>query len=119
MGCGVVLFPPGDLDFREGNLFLFKEILPFFPQGVQGLDEFGGGTPIAGQLVFLPFLGGVQVGIDIPAAEGIDGLFGIPDEEHPSPGFSPQALPEGQGEDVVLDVVCVLELVHEEILDAR
>ena len=80
-------------------------------QTVQRRHHFPVGPPVGGHGIFfrLRLTGGLKVGIDIRAPEGIDGLLGIADQKESLLAASPVDGPE----DAVLDRIGVLKLVDE------
>lgn len=86
-----------------------------FEDEVVGLDEIGGGAEVLEELdgaVFVAFddgFFGFEVGCDVGSSKGVDGLFGVADDEESIFwGFKKQT-----SEDVPLDFVGVLEFVDE------
>ncbi len=78
-------------------------------QGVVGVDQALVAAPVDGQRgPGAGHLGGGQVGVDVGAPEGVDGLLGVADEDEGG-----VAAAEAEAEDVPLDRVGVLELVDQ------
>ena len=78
-------------------------------QRVVGVDQALVAAPVDGQRgPGAGHLGGGQVGVDVGAPEGVDGLLGVADEDEGG-----VAAAEAEAEDVPLDRVGVLELVDQ------
>ena len=99
--------PGGGLDLLVGDLG-FAELLAG-GQDVHGVDHSGVGPLIGTERERGGRLLGGQVGVDVAATEGVDGLLGVAhqDERGAGPGT------EERLEDLPLDGVGVLELVDE------
>ena len=78
-------------------------------QGVVGVDQALVAAPVDGQGgLRAGHLGSGQVGVDVGAPEGVDGLLGVADEHEGG-----AAAAEAEAEDVPLDGIGVLELVDQ------
>ncbi|KAF5054671.1 hypothetical protein DSECCO2_385710 [anaerobic digester metagenome] len=134
LGQGLVLAFDLPEDHGRGCVPVFAEAVPLLVRGAHGLvadfrvqegpwivrsekqpvhggDELRRGAVVDAQChAALAAVGRVQIGVQVRAPEGIDGLLGVADEEQ---AVLPVAGGEEGAEDVVLQAVGVLELVDE------
>ena len=102
---------PGPRGYRgKGDLSVEKRIFNPAKKGIDGLDQARIGPPVhpQGKGTVSGIGDGGQIGKDIRAPKGIDGLFGVPDEKK----RGPRALVDPV-EDAVLGQVSVLEFIDE------
>ena len=89
---------------------------------VDGLDQARRGAEVAVEAIGFPghlrVAHGLTVGVDVPAAEGVDGLLGIAHEEEDGLGVG-RGVQKDAAEDVVLDGVGILKLVDQCRLELR